>query len=423
MAVSDLPIDLGDEYADLTSHDTFTSGVPHATFRRLRRDDPVSWIDEQDGSGFWAVTKYQDIIDVSRDVERFTSREGIRLEEMTAEETEARRTMMEQDPPEHTRLRRLVSRGFTRRSVESYEDQIRELAVEVADDAVAKGEFDFVNTVARALPMKMLGRLVGTPDEDGNFLVELGDALIGNSDPEFTDHVVDQVDTDEFRMLPFRSPAGVKLFKYAGEQAALRRENPQEDIITKLLANTIDGEPLSENEFKNFFTLLVAAGNDTTRYTVTGGMKLLMERPELLDYLRTATPEQWDLATDELLRCTSVTTHFRRTATRDTELGGKQIKKGDKVVVYFISGNFDEDKFDDPYRINLQREPNDHMAFGRGGPHFCLGAWLARMELRVVLQELLKKIDTIEQTGDEARLRSNFIAGIKRLPVKITPLP
>lgn len=422
MAVSDLPIDLGDEFADLTSHDTFTSGVPHATFRRMRREDPVSWIEETDGSGFWAVTKYQDIIEVSRDVDRFTSRGGIRLEEMTAEENEARRTMMEQDPPEHTRLRRLVNRGFTRRTVETYEDQIRELAIEVADDAVAKGEFDFVDTVARALPMKMLGRLVGTPDEDGDFLVELGDALIGNTDPEFTDHVVDQVDTDEFRMLPFRSPAGVKLFAYAGEQAALRRENPQEDIITKLLANTTDGEPLSENEFKNFFTLLVAAGNDTTRYTVTGSMKLLMERPELLDYLRTATPEQWDLATDELLRCTSVTMHFRRTATRDTELGGKQIKAGDKVVVFFISGNFDEDRFDDPYLINLQRESNDHMAFGRGGPHFCLGAWLARMELRVVLQELLKKIDNIEQTGEESRLRSNFIAGIKHMPVKVTPL-
>ncbi|MEZ5339969.1 MAG: cytochrome P450 [Acidimicrobiales bacterium] len=375
-------LDLGDANADLTSHDTFTAGVPHATFKRLRDTEPVCWIDEKDGSGFWAVTKYQDIIEVSRNVEVFTSREGIRLEEMTPEETEARRTLMEQDPPEHTRLRRLVSRGFTRRTVETYEDQIRELAVEVVNDAVRLGEFDFVDTVARALPMKMLGRLVGTPDEDGNFLVELGDALIGNSDPEFTDHVVDMVDTDEFRMLPFRSPAGVKLFKYAGEQAQLRRENPQDDIITKLLANTTDGEPLTEHEFNNFFTLLVAAGNDTTRYTVTGAMKLLLEQPELIEYLRHATPEQWDLAADELIRATSVTMNFRRTATRDTVLGGKQIAKGDKVVIFFVSGNFDEERFENPYELNLQRESNDHMSFGRGGPHFCLGAWLARMELR-----------------------------------------
>ncbi len=406
---------------DLTSHDTYVHGVPHETFARMRAESPVCWIDETDGAGFWAITKYRDIIDVSRDVETFTSTQGIRLEEMSADETEARRTMMEHDPPSHTRLRRLVSRGFTRRTVESYEDQIRELAADVAADAVEMGSFDFVDAVAKELPMRMLGRLLGTPDTDGPWLVEQGDALLGNTDPDFTDFVIDRDDTDEFRLMPFRSPAGIALFDYARQQAAIRRTDPTEDIISQLLATTTDGSQLSEQEFNNFFTLLVAAGNDTTRYTMAGAMKALMERPHLIQQLKTATTDEWNLAIDELLRWTSVTMHFRRTATRPTTIRGQAIAADDKVVVYFISGNFDEEQFANPFELDLGRNPNDHMAFGRGGPHLCLGAWLARMEVRVTLQEFVKRIGSIEQTGDEARLRSNFIAGIKRLPVTVTP--
>lgn len=406
---------------DLTAHDTYVQGVPHEEFKRLRVDDPVSWIDEPDGSGFWAITKYRDIIDVSRNYQTFCSTQGIRLEEMTPEETEARRTIMEHDPPSHTRLRRLVSRGFTRRMVESYEGQIRELAAEVCDDAVAKGSFDFVEDVAKQLPMRMLGRLMGTPDEDGPMLVELGDSLLGNSDPDFTDFVIDQADTDEYRMMPFRSPSGVALFDYARQQAALRRTDPTEDIITQLLATTTDGSALTEHEFNNFFTLLVAAGNDTTRYTMAGAMKALMDRPHLLAQLRAATTDEWNLAVDELLRWTTVTMHFRRTATVDTELRGRKISAGDKVVTYFISGNFDDEQFENPYELDLHRDPNDHMTFGRGGPHLCLGAWLARMELRVTLQEFVSRVSSVEQTDTEAYLRSNFVTGIKRLPVTVVP--
>lgn len=413
----------GDADADLTSHDTYTAGVPHATFARLRDSEPVSWIDEEDGSGFWAVTKYSDIIGVSRDHETFTSSLGIRLEEMSPEETAARSTMMEQDPPNHTRLRRLVSKGFTRRKVESYEDQIRELAAEVVDKAVGLGDFDFVTEVATQLPMKMLGKLMGTPDEDGDHLVELGDSLLGNTDPEFTDYVVDQMDTEEFRMIPFRSPSAIEVFEYARSQAAARREHPTADIITQLLADTTDGDPLTELEFNNFFTLLVAAANDTTRYTMTGGLHALMDRPEMIAELKAAPDDDplWLTAVDEILRWTSVTTHFRRTATTDVELGGANIKAGDKVVIYFISGDYDEEQFENPYHFDIHRESNDHMAFGRGGPHLCLGAWLARMEVRVTLQELFKRIDKIEQIGEVDRLRSNFIAGIKHLPVRVTP--
>ena len=422
MSLIDPDFVMGDDHADLTSHDTYTKGVPHATFARLRKEEPVSWVEEEDGSGYWAITKYRDIIDASRDYETFSSRMGIRLEEMTPEETAARGTMMETDPPDHTRLRRLVSKGFTRRKVESYEEQIRELAAEVVEAAVAKGEFDFVTDVATQLPMKMLGKLMGTPDEDGDHLVELGDSLLGNTDPEFTDFVVDQMDTDEYRMVPFRSPAAIEVFEYARSQAAARREHPTEDIITQLLADTTDGDPLTELEFNNFFTLLVAAANDTTRYTMTGGIHALISRPDMIAQLKAAPDddERWISAVDEILRWTTVTTHFRRTASVDVEMQGKQIKAGDKVLLYFVSGDFDEDQFENPYHFDIHRVSNDHMAFGRGGPHLCLGAWLARMEVRVTLQELFKRIDGIEQVGEVSRLRSNFIAGIKHLPVAVS---
>jgi cytochrome P450 len=416
-----------DPYVDLTSHDAYTAGTPHATYARLRREAPATWIDEADGSGFWAITKYRDIVDVSRLFETYTSRQGIRLEEMTPEETESRRTLMEMDPPEHTRLRRLVSKVFTRRIVEDYELQIRNLAIDVVDQAIARDEFDIVVAVAKQLPMRMLGALMGTPDSDGDRLVELGDALLGNTDPEFTDHVVDQVDTHEFRMMPFRSPAGYELFDYAKQQAEMRRDAPEgdplrSDVIAKLLEPTKDGEPLSEREFQNFFALMVAAGNDTTRYSMAGMFMAMIEQPAKFEALRDLPDdhEAWRLATEEVLRWTAVTTHFRRTATCDTELRGQRIAEGDKVVVYFPSGNFDDEQFADPYTLDLSRTPNDHLTFGRGGPHRCLGEWLARMELRVLLQEWMRRVDTIEQAGQREYIRSNFISGIKHLPVRIT---
>lgn len=410
-----------DAFADLTSHDAYLAGTPHATFARLRREDPVPWIDERDGRGFWGVMKHRDIVDVSRQFDTFTSRQGIRLEEMSPEETEARRTLMEMDPPEHTRLRRTVSKVFTRRIVEEYERQIRELAVDVVERAIQNNEFDIVIDVAKQLPMRMLGALMGTPDEDGDHLVELGDALLGNTDPEFTEHVVDQVDTEQYRLLPFRSPAAYELFDYARDQARQRREQPRDDVINKLLEPTKDGEPLTEHEFMNFFSLMVAAGNDTTRYSMAGMFMAMIEQPAKFDVLRDLPDdhEAWRTATEEVLRWTTVTTHFRRTATCDVELRGRRIKEGDKVVVYFSSGNFDDEQFPDPYTLDLARTPNDHVTFGRGGPHRCLGEWLARMELRVLIQEWMRRVATIEQAGEREYLRSNFISGIKHLPVRI----
>jgi len=417
-SVDDYLVDLGADDADITSHDTYTHGVPHATFTRLRSEDPVHWTEEKDGSGFWSILRYDDALAVSRDVETFTSSKGIRLEEMDEQETKARLTMMEIDPPEHTRYRRLVSKGFTRRRVESYEAQIRELASEVIEGALRENEFDFVAAIAEQLPMRMLGRMLGTSDADGHKLVAWGDALLGNSDPDFTDFPVDLTDTEQFRMVPFRSPASIQIFQWAQVQAAQRKQHSTDDVISQLLEPDKDGTPLTDHEFNNFVTLLVAAGNDTTRYTITHALWTFMNHPQLWDAWK-ANPELTPTAVEEILRASSVTMHFRRTATRDLEMRGKHIRAGDKVAIWYNAANHDPEAFENPFRYDLAREANDHMAFGRNGPHLCLGAWLARMEVRLVFEELMKRVDRFEANGEIRCLRSNFIAGIKQLPVKV----
>lgn len=417
--MSVIEVDLGDDHADITSHDTFVTGVPYATFDRLRREDPVSWWDEPDGRGFWALTRYADVITAERQPEIFSSSQGIRLEDMDSEETEARRTLMEMDPPQHTRYRRLVSRAFTRKSVLAYEDAIRVLARRLIDEVHGTAELDFTDLVARKLPMRMLGRLLGLPEEDYDWLVKRGDALIANSDSDFTDYVVDQVDTSDYRLLPFRSPVAVELIGYGREAFDARRRHPSEDLLTTLLAPMPDGEHLTDAELANFFCLLVAAGNDTTRYSMAASMKALVERPDVRIALA-EEPGRLDVAVEEMLRWASVTMHFRRTATQDLELAGRHIHAGDKVLLWFVAANYDPEQFPQPYHFDPDRKPNDHVTFGLKSPHLCLGAHLARMELRVLYEELLPRIDDVQIAGPVERLRSNFIAGIKRLPLEIS---
>ncbi len=411
---------MADVLADIVSHDTYIDGVPHATFAHLRAHDPVHWTEEPDGRGFWSLTKYDDVLLASRSTDVYSSRYGIRLEDMTPEETEARRTLMEMDPPEHTRLRRLVSRPFAPKSVNEYESVVRDLAGEVLDALGGAREFDFVSRVARELPMRMLGRLLGLPDEDLDWLVQRGDALIGNSDPDFTDFVVDQVDTTDYRFLPFRSPVSLELFAYAERALAERRLQPTHDILSALLEPTSDGESLDDLALKNFFTLMVAAGNDTTRYTMTGGLQVLMDRPDLFARIPTMTLEERKLLTDEILRYTTVTMHFRRTLTTDVALRGQAMKAGDKVVLWYASANFDEDHFDSPEEFRADRSPNDHVSFGLHSPHLCLGSHLARLEIRVLLEEIARRWSGVESVGTPERLRSNFISGVKRLQVRVT---
>jgi cytochrome P450 len=407
--------------ADITSHDTYVHGVPRETFRYLRENDPVHWTKEPDGGrGFWSLTTYDDVLFASRNTDIFSSRLGIRLEDMDPEETEARRTLMEMDSPEHTRLRRLVSRPFAPKTVNEYEDAVRELSIEVLDSLKGEREFNFVQRVARELPMRMLGRLLGLPDEDLDWLVLRGDALIGNSDPDFTEFVVDQVDTSEYRLLPFRSPVALELFEYATHALEERRITPTHDILSALLEPTADGESLDDLALMNFFTLMVAAGNDTTRYTMTGGLLALIERPELFAKIPSMTLEERKSLVDEMLRWTTVTMHFRRTVTVDTELNGKTLKAGDKVVLWYTSANDDESHFANPGEFQPDRSPNDHVAFGLHSPHLCLGAHLARLEMRVLFEELANRWQSVELVDEPERLRSNFISGIKNLPIRVT---
>ncbi len=410
-------LELGDPHADITDHDVYTHGVPHATFLRLREEDPVHFTEEADGRGFWSVTKYDDVLYVSRRTDLFSSAQGIRLEDMDAEETEARRTLMEMDPPQHSRYRRLVSRPFSPRAVAEYEDAVRELAREVLEEVRGEARFDFVSRVARQLPMKMLGRLLGLPDKDLDWLVDRGDALIGNTDADFTEFVVDQVDTSAYRLLPFRSPVSLELFEYAEGALEERRGHPTADVLTALLQPTVDGDLLGDEDLKNFFTLMVAAGNDTTRYSMAAGLKALCERPELLAALQ-ADPLLTKPTVDEMLRWSSTTMHFRRTATEDTELRGTAIAAGDKVVVWYVSADFDADQFPEPFHFDASRSPNDHVAFGLHSPHLCLGAHLARLEMRVLFEELVPMLDAVTIAAPPERLRSNFIAGMKRLEVE-----
>jgi cytochrome P450 len=419
MVTRQYEVDLGEAFADITNPEAYRQGVPHATFKRLRDEDPVSWWDETDGSGFWAVTRYDDLLHVSHKPRLFSTSRGIRLEDMDEEELVARRTLMEMDPPEHTTYRRLVQPPFLPREVAAYEEAIRLLARAVINEVQGQSEFDFVVRIARQLPMRMLGKMLGVPDSDGLWLVKKGDALIGNTDPEFTSHPVGLVDTAAYRLMPFRSPVSQELFAYAAEQARLRRQHPADDVISLLLQPKRDGEPLSEHEFKNFFTLLVAAGNDTTRYTMAAGMLALLEHPAQLAELRD-NPVLMPTAVEEILRWGTVTMHFRRTALEDTELRGRQIKAGDKVIIWFISANYDERQFPNPYHFDIKRAPNKHVAFGLKSPHKCLGEHLARVEIQVLFEELLPRLADVRLNGPVERLRSNFIAGIKHLPLKVS---
>ncbi len=419
MSSNILHSDLGESDADITSHDTYVRCVPHAAFAEMRASSPVAWVTEEDGEGFWSLFKHDDISMVSRDYKRFTASRGIRIEQMSQDELEARRTMMEFDPPEHARLRRLVQPGFTPKVVATYEKAFRALAGHVLDIILPMGEFDFVTEISRQLPIRLLCRLLGVPEADAGRLVAWGDQMISNADPEYTPVVIDKVDTEEYRLLPFRSPAALEVFRYAEQAAMERRKDPRDDIITVLLTAEPDGQRLTDLEFKNFFTLMMVAGNETTRHTISHGLTYLIEHPEQMDRLRDNPGDLSVSATEEILRASAVTMHFRRTAAEDVELRGQRITRGDRVVMWYPSANYDEEVFDDPFAFDITRDPNDHLTFGTGR-HVCLGASLARLEVRVVFEELLRRISGIELTGPPDRLRSNFINGVKHLPVRVT---
>jgi cytochrome P450 len=299
-----------------------------------------------------------------------------------------------------------------------YEDWIREVARGVLDQALPLGTFDFVQEISRELPIRFLCSIFTVPQDDAPQLITWGDNMIANQDPDLSAAVVDKVDTEEFRFLPFRSPTALKVFGYADRQRDARRAEPDDDVIGALTVAQDEGV-LDEREFHNYFALLMIAGNETTRHTISHGMLALMMSPDQLELLRDE-PDRIGVATEEILRWATPVLHFRRTATRDTELRGQQIRAGDKVVTWYVGANYDPEVFQAPKEFDVTRTPNDHVTFGPGGPHFCLGAHLARLETKILLQELIPRIGTIELAGPVERIRSNFVNGIKRMPVRVT---
>jgi cholest-4-en-3-one 26-monooxygenase len=401
---------------NLIDPDTYArGGPPHDQFRWLRENAPVYW--HADGGrpewpGFWAVTGLEDIAHISRHPEIFSSaRRLVVFGENTQASIEAQRMMMlNMDPPQHTRQRAFVNRGFTPRMIARLEEHIVQICQALISDVLARGEVDFVTDVAAPLPLQVICELVGAPLDDRGRISELSNHLVGADDPEF------QSPTGE----RLQQAAATEIYAYAGDLAERRRAKPEDDIVTRLLQPDDAGEVLSEHEFDLFFLMLTVAGNETTRNAASGGMLALFEHPAQWQRL-VRDPMLIPAAAEEIVRWVSPVNLFRRTATRDTELGGQRIAEGDKVVVFYASANRDERVFAAPDEFDVSRDPNPHIGYGAGGPHFCLGRHLAALELRVLLQTLAELAPGIAQTDDASRLRSNFINGIKHLPVRLVP--
>jgi cytochrome P450 len=406
---------------DLTDLDVWAHGVPYEEFARLRSATPVAWSDEPSGGpGFWSVLRYDDIVTATRDTRTFSSSRGVSFEEPTAEDMVARRTIIDTDPPAHTKLRKILSGGFTQRAVAVYQHFVETLTEQVLDAGLIASPFDFVDAVAKEVPIRVLARIMGLPASDLPLFIDLGDRLIANTDPDITDVVWGRDDTDAYRLFPFRSPYGKQLWDLGRAIVRDRLTAPGDDMLSTLLRAEVDGERLSETDLDNFFSIMVIAGNETTRIAIAQGVLAFCEHPEQWQRLR-ADPALLEPTTEEVLRWTCPTHFMRRTATVDTELGGVSIRAGEKVVLWYVSGNRDEAEFADPDTFDIARFPNRHLSFGRGGPHLCLGAHLARLEIQVVLAALARRVAAFELTGPPRRIRSNFTNGLRQLPIRIRP--
>ena len=395
---------------DLSDSRSYVPGVPHAWLAHLRRHDPVHWQDEAGGPGFWVVTRYEDCVTVNRDYERFSSAvRGTMPFEMPDEDVAQQSLMMlNMDPPLHTRYRRLVNKGFTPRMVRDLEANIHRVTDAIIDQVIERGEADFVTDLSAELPLQVIAELLGVPRDDRHRMFEWSNRMVGNEDPEY------QTQAEEALV------AAMELYAYAAELFAIKRIDPHADLMSVLTTVEVEGEQLSEMELELFFLLLTVAGNETTRNLMSGAMDTFFQHPHqwqrLLDD-RSLLPR----AVDEMLRFVSPVMNFRRTAMCDVTLSGTEIKAGDKVVFFHASANRDEDVFAEADTFDIGRDPNPHIAFGGGGPHFCLGANLARMEIRVMFEHLLDRMPDIRRRGDLQRLQSQFINGVKHLPVAFTP--
>ncbi len=395
---------------NLLNPENFVESMPIDTLLELQESAPIYWWSDpgSHGDGFWVVTKYEDVVEVSRHARIFSSYARTALLERSdrkaddALETQ-RLMMLNMDQPEHTRLRSIVNKGFTPRVIATLREKLEERTERIITEALAKGTGNFVTDLAAELPLEAIAELLGVPFEERHKIFDWTNKMIGSEDPEYA------ISAEETMQ------AGAELYAYASELAAARRACPADDIVTKLIEAEVDGSKLTETEFEMFFLLLAVAGNETTRNAISHGMLAFFEHPDQWERFK----KERDLArmAAEVVRWGTPVMHFQRTALEDTVLGGQEIKKGDRLGIYYSSANRDPDVFEDPGAFDITREHNPHVGFGGGGPHFCLGIHLANLEIEIFFNMLADRIPNITQTGDAVRLQSWFINGIKDLPV------
>jgi len=402
---------------DATDPDIYATRVPREEFAELRRTAPVWWQaqprgrDGFDDDGHWVVTRHADVKEISRRDDVFSSFENtaiIRFHEgMEREQIDMQRViLLNMDAPEHTRMRAIVSKGFTPRAVNSLRDALEGRAKSIVTEAAKTDGGNFVVDVAAELPLQAIAELLGVPQDDRGKMFRWSNMMVSYQDPDF--------DADDNQV------GLVEMLSYFMEMSEDRKANPRDDIVTKLVTADIDGQELTSDEFAFFSLMLAVAGNETTRNAITHGMIAFMEHPDQWELYKRERPET---TADEIVRWATPIVVFQRTAKEDVELGGQLIKKDQRVGIYYASANFDEDVFDRPYEFDILRDPNPHLGFGGTGAHYCLGANLARLEINLIFNAIADHLPDITALGEPKRLRSGWINGIKEYPVSYAKCP
>ncbi len=382
-------------------------GYPHAEWTWLRQNDPVHYVPQGYADPFWAITKHADIVSIGKNPKDWIIAPRIAVFSRDTPDEPTTRHLLTMDPPDHGRFRKLTSKWFTPRTVQRWEPKVQQVTREILDAAGAKGEIDFVADVSAPITIAVIALMLGVPKEDWHLLFRWTNETIAPEDPEFAKGRTVQETSEQ---------AQAELFAYFYELAGKRRANPQDDILSAVIQGRIDGQPLPDHELLSYYFLLVVAGNETTRNAMTGGVQCFLDHPDQWQGL-VADPALVEGAIEETVRWTTPVIQFSRTATRDLVVRGQAIREGESVCLFYASGNRDEDVFEDPFTFRIDRNPNDHIGFGRG-EHVCLGAHLARLELRSMYQQLRERLVSMERTGEIVRQRSSFVGGVKRAPMR-----